>query len=121
MDLRGELCEMDWRKELAAAADDDQRGGKLGIGRERETSIEIGARGGALIDDRDLCAGDRLPFRTDQTRLECAGLFTAEDEERQRGKATDAAADATEDRLSVSRGMTSVSIALRMCFAMRLM
>jgi hypothetical protein len=54
---------MNGRKELTTAADNNQRRGKLGIRSERETSIEIGACGGALIDDGDLRSGDRLPFR----------------------------------------------------------
>jgi hypothetical protein len=109
---------MNGREELAAAADDDQRRRELRIGREREAPLGVGARGAALVDDGDLRARDGLAFGTEEARLvrECAGR----EKKRQRGsEATDAEAET--DAGSTSRGITSVSIALRMCFAMRLM
>jgi hypothetical protein len=113
---------MDGREKLATAANDDQRGRELRIGNDGEAAVVIGARGaGPLIGDRNLRAGDRLPFRIEQTRFERFPVRSGEQEKRQRGSAaTEAAADTAEEA-SMSRGMTSVSIARRMCFAMRLM
>ncbi len=124
MNLGGQLSKMDRRKKLAAAANHDERGGKLWIGHECETSLAVGARGAALIDNGDLCAGDGLSLRVEEPRLERqrASGKSQKKEDRQRGSAaTDAVADTPAETLSISRGMTSVSIALRMCFAMRLM
>lgn len=116
---------MDRREELAAAADDDQRRRKLWIGCERETPFRIRARGAVLVDDGDLRAGDGPASGIQKTRFKRKGIESKDEEKKrdevQRGPVTTLDTDTTAGKLAGSRGMTSVSIAVRMCFAMRWM